>query len=776
MSSRWKKIIWAVFMVQLCLVHLALWYRYKGWMDSLFYRAARHFELPGWLYGAGGVLVLFGVLGVGMAGMVLFFLRYRRFRRTCIRSVFPVEDEEIYRQFYEECESVGISENNRRRIFYSGDVASPFVLGFRKPLLLLPGRGGEMDEADRGNLELIFRHECIHVKQKDTLYKLFMLICNCLLWFQPLAYVVRYLSYRDIEIACDEAAVSGRSDEERARYGQFLIDHLRRGKDGNYAYSAFFLGGKKLMKARIGAVMGEKHRLNFLAGLAVAAMFLEICAVGAWLGRQAAADYTEYKESKEPVNIYEGYERPEGFTVRAVENMLIGTPREEMDYSQMVMAAGLYEQKESFAELPCQAEGPWQVRLRDANRYGDCLDSLFTRYIYAGRDQQWGSQWDPEQAGSYTGFDITYQRLLAGDGKEAVWAVVFKEYNADYQDMEAYQEGWAQASQGSDGSYLYYPVAMHVKMVKDYVFELAGICGLEEAMEAFRDAYPDTDYSDVPKLDLWKNVSAPGSGYGVVESYDTRISEDKLWIRRGKEGEAEWEPVPVTLEEVFERGDDMEGKLTRLQEGSYQCDERKIIFAYGGSYSAAADFRYEGAQPVTVEYLDEESGAWRKSVVTDQYLGGRKIFISFPEDSRTGFLLMTTERVMWQEGTWLFGTRDGGAAWEEIGPAALESMSDSHSLTTDAVFLSNEVGFLTIRSSDVPDIWRTGDGGLSWQPVVLEEVPEYYCMAYAPEIEDGKLVLYVGMEEYSEYGGSKARYVSEDEGLTWKYQGLVMRQ
>lgn len=781
-------------MVQLSLLHAALWYGLKERMDSLFYRGARHFSLPWRLYGAGGVLVLFGVCVIGLLALLVFYLGYRRFRGRCIRSVSQVEDEEICSQYQEECQALGIREEDRRRLFYSRDIASPFVLGFIRPLLLLPLEDNQ--GAVKENLGLLLRHECIHMKQKDTWYKLFMLVCNCLLWFQPLAYLVRYLSYRDIEIACDEAVVAGKSSQERAEYGQFLIDSLKRDSGGSYAYSAFFLGGKKLMKARISAVMEVKRRWNFLAGAAVAVMLAEICGLGVWLGQRAVLDYKGYQESRMPVNIYEGYEVPEGFTDHAVENMLIGPPREEMEYSRMILSQETNAAKESYEELPYPAEGPWQVRILDYTRFGDCLNGLFTRYSYAGREQEWDSLWDPEQIGSYSSFDMIYRRLLAGNGEEAVWGVIFKEYHAQYGELSAYQEGWAQAAEASDGTYVYYPVAMHVKMVKDYVFELEGISSLFDAVKALRQAYPDNDYSDVPRLclrnpvDQGEDGAAPdrdgaqksdagensyGADSGGIDSgYAARISGDKLWIRRGEN--AEWEETPVTPEEVLERGDDMDGPVTRLQEGSYQCDERKVIFAYGGSYAVRSDFSDEGALPVTVEYYDEENGAWRKSVVTDQYLGGRRMFVSFPEDSSTGFLLMTTERVMWQEGTVLFGTRDGGATWKLIGPAGLETMADTHSLTTDAVFLSNDVGFLTIRSSEEPDIWRTGDGGRSWQPVELKEVPRYYCMAYAPETEDGNLVMYVGMEDYSEYGGTKARYVSGDEGLNWEYQGLVLRQ
>ena len=152
------------------------------------------------------------------------------------------------------------------------------------------------------------------------------------------------------------------------------------------------------------------------------------------------------------------------------------------------------------------------------------------------------------------------------------------------------------------------------------------------------------------------------------------------------------------------------------------------------------------------------------------------IFVDFPENGQEGFLIATGERIMYQEDTVLFHTADGGKSWQRVGPAGPDFMTESHSLTTGAGFISNEVGFVTIRDSQMPNIWRTGDGGVTWEKLEIPDVQNYYGMAYMPEEKDGVLTLYVGMEEYSEYGGTKAKYVSDDEGITWEYQGLVLRK
>lgn len=203
-----------------------------------------------------------------------------------------------------------------------------------------------------------------------------------------------------------------------------------------------------------------------------------------------------------------------------------------------------------------------------------------------------------------------------------------------------------------------------------------------------------------------------------------------------------------------------------MQPGSYQVDENKIIFAYGG-YSEV---------PISVIFYEEESQSYKKSVVTNEYYGGRRIFVDFPENGQEGFIIFTGDRVVWQETTILFHTKDGGKSWQYVGMAEPDMTSWGHSLTTGAVFINNNVGFVTIRDSEEPIIWRTQDGGETWEQQELTDVPEYYTMAYAPEVHGDILCLYVGMEEYSEYGGTKAKYESTDEGKTWEYKGIVVRK
>ena len=344
----------------------------------------------------------------------------------------------------------------------------------------------------------------------------------------------------------------------------------------------------------------------------------------------------------------------------------------------------------------------------------------------------------------------------------------------------------ARIAREKSGYYAYFNWAVRICMVQDYVFELEGIAETEDVLEAYdiqaaqQQAWPSGQetavqeppssgiFGDVPSCDLLYGIddeeTAAAPAEDIAENaYQVDTGGDVLKVS-GAGGE--WMEVPITLEELYGRGDEMDGKLTSLQEGSYQVDENKIVFAYGGSSSV----------PFSVVFYEEESRSFKKSVVTYDYFGGRKIYVDFPENGQEGFLIFTGERVVWQESTILFHTADGGKSWQCVGAAGPDVAFESHSLTTGAVFINNKVGFVTIRDSETPDIWRTEDGGQTWEKQTLPQVPEYYCMAYAPEEKGGILYLYIGMEDYSEYGGTKAKYESADEGRTWKYSGIVIRK
>ncbi|MCM1175535.1 MAG: hypothetical protein NC341_10850 [Blautia sp.] len=814
MRAKWRKAIWAILAVQLLLMHLLFMdkvLRNAYRLDYLIGKAVGRLGLPYVLYNRWRYLVIAVWLISSVCVMLFHYLNYIRFRRNCISRIYIISDESVKQNLKCAVEETGLragkkEDAGRTFLYGSNAVREPFIIGFRKPILILPER-----EYSGRALHFIFLHECYHIRHKDTLYKLFLLFMQSMLWFQPLIYLLKAVGGRDVEAACDEAVVEGRDMAERKEYGYALLECMEQERVSGQAYSAYFYHGKRMMKARISAIMREDERLDSLAYAAIAVLLADVVFSTGRIGYnlydryrthqiQLQAEEFGYDENGEPrTSIYDGYELPAGFSQAAVDAMVKLEPVSENAYYEEWQRADVYEEKE-YAELPYAAEGPWQVRLKDADRYRDAVPLLLQRYLFYYVDQERIAQWNPEEY-EYTSLETVSSRLLAGDKREAAFAVVFR-YYIGYEEEELRQfprelRGRAQISHEKGGYYAYFNWTVHIRMIQDYVFELEGVAETEDVLAAYvqnaqqtasqaagenaqRQDMPAPAVSelldDVPEVDLVYGIddeenrdslTEEGNGSSESETVESACQVDTSeGILKVSGADGVWKEVPITLEELYGRGDEMDGKLTSLQEGSYQVDENKIVFAYGGSSEV----------PFSVVFYEEESRSFKKSIVTYDYFGGRKIYVDFPENGQEGFLIFTGERVVWQESTILFHTEDGGKSWQFIGEAGPDMTMESHSLTTGAVFINNRVGFVTIRDSETPDIWRTEDGGKTWEKQTLPEVPEYYCMAYAPEQRSDILCLYVGMEEYSEYGGTKAKYESADEGRTWEYKGIVVRK
>lgn len=98
-----------------------------------------------------------------------------------------------------------------------GDIDSPFVLGFFRPRIYLPAGLAEED------VPHVLAHERTHIRRRDHWVKPLAFLLLAVYWFNPLLWAAYILLCRDIEGACDEAALSGAEPERRAAYSRALV-------------------------------------------------------------------------------------------------------------------------------------------------------------------------------------------------------------------------------------------------------------------------------------------------------------------------------------------------------------------------------------------------------------------------------------------------------------------------------------------------------------------------------------------------------------------------
>lgn len=108
---------------------------------------------------------------------------------------------------------------------YSGPcVPAPFTLGLLRPRVYLPaGLNGPARDA-------VILHERTHIRRGDPLTKPLFYAVVCLHWFNPLAWLAFREFERDMEAACDEAAVRGQPSAARAAYCESILRFAMQGR------------------------------------------------------------------------------------------------------------------------------------------------------------------------------------------------------------------------------------------------------------------------------------------------------------------------------------------------------------------------------------------------------------------------------------------------------------------------------------------------------------------------------------------------------------------
>ncbi|WP_343209769.1 M56 family metallopeptidase [Anaerolentibacter hominis] len=210
----------------------------------------------------GQVTVLDAAAAIWAAGMSLYwacnFLGYEICKRRIIKRSRRVENERILGILKEEQERYGIKQNVT--VICDKKAESPFVMGFFRSLLILPG-----EDYPEQQLRYILRHELIHYRRRDIWYKLLLLTVKAVHWFNPIMWIMTGEAQKDLELSCDSAVVADAGQDERLAYGEAILSGIRQHKTNCSSLSTCFNGGVQTMKKRLRNLMrpGKKKGVTF---------------------------------------------------------------------------------------------------------------------------------------------------------------------------------------------------------------------------------------------------------------------------------------------------------------------------------------------------------------------------------------------------------------------------------------------------------------------------------------------------------------------------------
>ncbi len=206
------------------------------------------------------------IWAVGAVGYLLYQLvSYRRFSKRLRRWMRPAEQAQTLALYAQIKEKMRIARPIP--LFYSEMVQSPMMLGFVRPMLVLP-----FCEYAPEDFAFILRHELTHYRRRDLYYKLLLVVVNALHWFNPLVYLMVHTANADLELTCDSEVTRNLDFEGKKAYSETILSCVHRQQQRQTALSTYFWGGTKMLKKRFQNILFGRSRRRGVVVMAVLAL------------------------------------------------------------------------------------------------------------------------------------------------------------------------------------------------------------------------------------------------------------------------------------------------------------------------------------------------------------------------------------------------------------------------------------------------------------------------------------------------------------------------
>lgn len=222
-----------------------------------------------------------------------------------------------------------------------------------------------------------------------------------------------------------------------------------------------------------------------------------------------------------------------------------------------------------------------------------------------------------------------------------------------------------------------------------------------------------------------------------------------------------WRHVPIDIGKLF--NGEYNGNRQQLIENSYLLTKDRASFLYS-EYLNDFDHRFK----VGVIYSLDEGKSWNDVVIHPSYSPLRFRKVDFLNEY-FGYVIISGDRVVGQEMTNVFVTKNGGESWQEI-------FAEVTNLIYDGGFVDENTGFLSfgLVNPDKPQLFVIQDAGLTWAEATVhvpEKYKEVFLIAETPFKEEEHLAVLINQGPSGDYLGGKVKgkFISKDNGITWEF-------
>ncbi len=214
------------------------------------------------------VFIMMNDLLIVLVVLSYYIVSYIRFTKKVRRHRTRARMEELY-------EYAGMcGDMVAPRLYRSALATTPMLIGIFKPEIILPDR-----EYTEGQIQSVLKHELIHIRRRDIIFKWLSVFACALHWFNPLAWLARREIGRICELSCDEAVIRNLDHKEKQNYEDTLTSITTDTNASKAVLYTTISEEKEMQKERLNEVVKYQKRtwVTLITSTVVVAM--AVCAV-----------------------------------------------------------------------------------------------------------------------------------------------------------------------------------------------------------------------------------------------------------------------------------------------------------------------------------------------------------------------------------------------------------------------------------------------------------------------------------------------------------------
>ncbi len=197
------------------------------------------------------------IVGIWFVGIILLSFRmiggYLYLNKIKNNNIFPVDKkwEKILQRISNKLEI-----KRKIKFFESAIVKFPTVIGFLKPVILMPI--GMLTEIPYNQIEIILAHEIAHIKRSDYLLNLIQTFLEIIYFFNPAVWIISKIIRNEREYACDDTALEIIGENKNIDFAKALIN-FKENRINKPAVAISVIGTKNSLFRRIKRMLSKNN-------------------------------------------------------------------------------------------------------------------------------------------------------------------------------------------------------------------------------------------------------------------------------------------------------------------------------------------------------------------------------------------------------------------------------------------------------------------------------------------------------------------------------------